>query len=68
MFKNSSVKTIESSHGGELTAEQVVKMTQQLRDRRMAESLLNAPALLFAGGYHATSKLLGYLTCTRPRT
>ncbi|MBW3105769.1 ChaN family lipoprotein [Providencia rettgeri] len=51
-------KTIESSHGGELTAEQVVKMTfiQQLRDRRMAESLLNAPtpALLFAGGYHAT--------------
>ena len=51
-------KTIESSHGGELTAEQVTKMTviQQLRDRRMAESLLAAPtpAMLFAGGYHAT--------------
>lgn len=51
-------KTIDSSHGGELTAEQVTKMTyiQQLRDRRMAKSLLNAPtpALLFAGGYHAT--------------
>ncbi|MGO2347922.1 MAG: ChaN family lipoprotein, partial [Providencia sp.] len=51
-------KTIESSHGGELTAEQVDKMVviQQLRDRRMAESLIKAPtpALLFVGGYHAT--------------
>lgn len=51
-------KTIETSHGGELTPEQVQKMTviQQMRDRRMAKSLLQAPtpALLFAGGYHAT--------------
>lgn len=51
-------KTIESSHGGELTAEQVDKMVviQQLRDRRMAQSLIKAPtpALLFVGGYHAT--------------
>lgn len=51
-------KTIESSHGGQLTPEQVAKMTviQQMRDRRMAKSLLQAPtpALLFAGGYHAT--------------
>ena len=51
-------QTIDSSHGGELNAEQVKKMTviQQMRDRRMAESILKAPqpALLFAGGYHAT--------------
>ncbi|MCW2254489.1 putative iron-regulated protein [Providencia alcalifaciens] len=51
-------KTIDSSHGGQLTPEQVAKMTiiQQMRDRRMAKSLLQAPtpALLFAGGYHAT--------------
>ena len=51
-------KTIESSHGGELTTEQVAKMTviQQMRDRAMANALINAPqpALLFAGGYHAT--------------
>ena len=33
-----------------------MKVIQQLRDRAMAQSLLNAPepALLFAGGYHAT--------------
>lgn len=51
-------KTIDDSHDGEITPEQVSKMRviQQLRDRRMAESLLAAPtpALLFAGGYHAT--------------
>ncbi|MTB40473.1 iron-regulated protein [Providencia sp. wls1948] len=51
-------KTIETSHDGALTPEQVQKMTviQQMRDRRMAKSLLQAPtpAMLFAGGYHAT--------------
>lgn len=51
-------KTIEISHDGKLTPEQVAKMTviQQLRDRRMAKSLLQAPtpAMLFSGGYHAT--------------
>ncbi|MEI9534134.1 ChaN family lipoprotein [Moellerella wisconsensis] len=49
---------IDSSHGGQLTAEQINKMTtiQQMRDRRMAQQLLAAPrpAWLFAGGYHAT--------------
>ncbi len=51
-------QTIDSSHGGQLSADQINKMTviQQMRDRRMAESILKAPqpALLFAGGYHAT--------------
>lgn len=51
-------KTIETSHGGELTTEQIAKMTviQQMRDRAMANALIKAPkpALLFAGGYHAT--------------
>ncbi|EMI5489109.1 ChaN family lipoprotein [Providencia stuartii] len=51
-------QTIETSHDGKLTPEQVAKMTviQQMRDRRMAKSLLQAPtpAMLFAGGYHAT--------------
>ncbi|MEX6225217.1 ChaN family lipoprotein [Providencia hangzhouensis] len=51
-------KTIKSSHGGELTVEQVEKMTviQQMRNRAMAQALINAPkpALLYAGGYHAT--------------
>lgn len=51
-------QTIDTSHDGKLTAEQVAKMTviQQMRDRRMAKSLLQAPtpAMLFAGGYHAT--------------
>ncbi|HEM8300366.1 TPA: ChaN family lipoprotein [Providencia stuartii] len=51
-------KTIETSHDGKLTPEQVEKMTviQQMCDRRMAKSLLQAPtpALLFVGGYHAT--------------
>ncbi|EKT56308.1 ChaN family lipoprotein [Providencia sneebia] len=55
-------KTIESSHGGQITAEQIEKMTviQQMRDRRMAKSLLEAPtpALLYVGGYHAT-KVIG---------
>ncbi|EFB71563.1 hypothetical protein PROVRUST_07303 [Providencia rustigianii DSM 4541] len=50
--------TIKRSHGGEVDDDQANKMKviQQLRDRAMAQSLLNAPepALLFAGGYHAT--------------
>lgn len=55
-------KTIELSHGGALDKTQIEKMTviQQLRDRAMAKSLLNAPmpALLIAGSFHAT-KLMG---------
>ncbi|HGN1705799.1 TPA: ChaN family lipoprotein [Providencia rettgeri] len=51
-------ETIKLSHNGELDNEQAKKMVviQQLRDRAMAQSLLDAPApaLLFAGGYHAT--------------
>lgn len=54
-------KIIESSHGGELTPEQVAKMTviQQMRDRAMAKALIDAPApaLLFAGGYHAAKTI-----------
>ncbi|WP_337226336.1 ChaN family lipoprotein, partial [Proteus terrae] len=49
-------KTIELSHGGELDETQAEKMTaiQQLRDRAMAKSLLDAPtpALLIAGSFH----------------
>lgn len=55
-------KTIELSHGGELDKTQAEKMTviQQLRDRAMAKSLLDAstPALLIAGSFHAT-KVMG---------
>lgn len=55
-------KTIELSHGGALDKTQAEKMTiiQQLRDRAMAQSLLNAPipALLIAGSFHAT-KVMG---------
>ncbi|MDL5166578.1 ChaN family lipoprotein [Proteus faecis] len=55
-------KTIELSHGGELDETQAEKMTaiQQLRDRAMAKSLLDAPtpALLIAGSFHAT-KVMG---------
>lgn len=55
-------KTIEFSHGGELDKTQAEKMTviQQLRDRAMAKSLLDAPApaLLIAGSFHAT-KVMG---------
>ncbi|MBI6529858.1 ChaN family lipoprotein [Proteus vulgaris] len=55
-------KTIELSHGGALDKTQAEKMTviQQLRDRAMAKSLLNAPipALLIAGSFHAT-KIMG---------
>ncbi len=51
-------ETIRDSHGGEITAEQLHAMVaiQQQRDRRMAERLLAAPtpALLMAGGYHAS--------------
>lgn len=51
-------ETIKLSHNGEIDNQQAHKMVviQQLRDRAMAQSLLDAPApaLLFAGGYHAT--------------
>ncbi|MBC5790683.1 ChaN family lipoprotein [Providencia sp. JUb39] len=51
-------ETIKRSHNGELDDKQAKKMLviQQLRDRAMAQGLLDAPApaLLFAGGYHAT--------------
>nr|WP_246545141.1 ChaN family lipoprotein [Photorhabdus hainanensis] len=53
---------IEDVHGGEITEQQLSAMTtiQQMRDRRMAEQLLKAPvpAILIAGGYHAT-KVMG---------
>ncbi|WP_193015216.1 ChaN family lipoprotein [Proteus sp. FME41] len=55
-------KTIALSHGGALDKTQVEKMTaiQQLRDRAMAKSLLDAPvpALLIVGSFHAT-KVMG---------
>lgn len=51
-------ETIKRSHNGELDDIQSNKMMniQQLRDRAMAQGLLDAPApaVLFAGGYHAT--------------
>ncbi|ERT12294.1 ChaN family lipoprotein [Photorhabdus temperata] len=54
--------TIKDAHGGEITAQQLSVMTtiQQMRDRRMAEQLLKAPApaTLIAGAYHAT-KIMG---------
>lgn len=52
---------IISSHNNELDSEQAEKMTviQQLRDRAMAKQLLAAPtpALLIAGGFHATKAM-----------
>lgn len=54
--------TIRTSHGGKIEPQQLHAMLaiQQQRDRRMAERLLVAPtpALLIAGGYHA-SKWVG---------
>ncbi|QUY48216.1 ChaN family lipoprotein [Serratia plymuthica] len=54
--------TIRTSHGGKIEPRQLHAMLaiQQQRDRRMAERLLAAstPALLIAGGYHA-SKWVG---------
>jgi uncharacterized iron-regulated protein len=54
--------TIRISHGGKIDPQQLHAMLaiQQQRDRRMAERLLAAPrpALLIAGGYHA-SKWVG---------
>ncbi|GHB85945.1 ferric uptake regulator CjrA [Providencia stuartii] len=62
-------KTIETSHDGKLTPEQVEKMTviQQMRDRRMAKSLLQAPtpALLFVGGVSCDTSYWCTVTCAR---
>ncbi|MDE9461489.1 ChaN family lipoprotein [Xenorhabdus bovienii] len=54
-------ETIKNSHGADIEAKHLSAMTmiQQMRDRRMAEQLVNAPspALLFAGGYHAVKAM-----------
>ncbi|OTA18884.1 hypothetical protein Xbed_02870 [Xenorhabdus beddingii] len=53
--------TIKNSHGGNIDDQHLSAMTQiqQLRDQRMAEQLVKAPApaLLFAGGYHAVKAM-----------
>jgi uncharacterized iron-regulated protein len=54
-------ETIRTSHGGKIEPQQLHAMLaiQQQRDRRMAERLLAAPtpALLIAGGYHASKSV-----------
>jgi uncharacterized iron-regulated protein len=54
-------ETIRTSHGGNIEPQQLHAMLaiQQQRDRRMAERLLAAPtpALLIAGGYHASKSV-----------
>ncbi|MFK3839266.1 ChaN family lipoprotein [Serratia sp. NPDC087055] len=54
-------ETIRTSHGGNIEPQQLHAMLaiQQQRDRRMAERMLAAPtpALLIAGGYHASKSV-----------
>ncbi|MEX3238159.1 ChaN family lipoprotein [Serratia quinivorans] len=54
-------ETIRTSHGAKIEPQQLHAMLaiQQQRDRRMAERLLAAPtpALLIAGGYHASKSV-----------
>lgn len=54
-------KTIVAMHGGNIEGPQLTSMLaiQQQRDRYMAQQLLNAPtpALLIAGGYHASRSI-----------
>ncbi len=54
-------ETIVAMHGGNIEGQQLTSMLaiQQQRDRYMARQLLNAPtpALLIAGGYHASRSI-----------